>query len=526
MKREISLFALLFMAACGIASAQSVAGKFAENIDAPLLRKHLSIIASDEFEGRETGQKGSLLAADYIAAQFKSFGLEAPVNGSYFQSVPLVEKSIGDAAITVNGTVFKFAEDFLVTGSSMPPSLNFKESNFLFAGYGINDQLWNDFAKVDVTDKVVLILNGEPMDKTGKSLITGKQGFSDYTLDPRKKLRDLQAMHPRLIIAVYPNLRASMANYASQIKAKSIDFATKQNMPSRTPVVYISEELAAELLKSKGKTVEELMAQLIASGKPQSAVVNQKFELTFKMNEIPVKAMNVMGFLPGTDLKDEVLVLSSHYDHIGIINGKINNGADDDGSGTTSVLAMAQAFSEAKKAGKGSRRSILFLTFTGEEKGLLGSQWYSDNPVIPLDKTIADLNTDMVGRIDNAHLVDTNYVYLIGSDKLSTDLHKLSEVANTESVNIKLDYKYNDPKDPNRFYYRSDHYNFARHGIPVIFYFNGVHEDYHQPGDKVEKIHFNLMAKRVKLIFTTAWNLANADKRPVVDVKNDFPSNR
>ncbi|MCO4293599.1 M28 family peptidase [Solitalea sp. MAHUQ-68] len=526
MKKEIGLSALLFMATFGIASAQSEAARFANDINAPLLKKHLSIIASDEFEGRETGQKGSLLAADYIAAQFKKFGLEAPVSGSYFQSVPLIEKSIAEASITVNGAVFKFAEDFLMTGNSMPSSLNLKEAQLLFAGYGINSPKWNDFASVDVNNKVVLVLNGEPIDKEGKSLVTGQAGYSDYTLDTRKKLRDLQAMHPKLILAVYPNFRTSMSAYAAQVKAKSIDFPSKQNMPAKTPVVYISEELATALLKQAGKSIPEIAAQITATAKPQTSVLNQAFELNFKMNETPVKAMNVMGFLPGTDLKDEVLVLSSHYDHIGIVNGKINNGADDDGSGTTSVLAMAQAFADAKKAGKGPRRSILFLTFTGEEKGLLGSQWYSDNPVFPLDKTITDLNTDMVGRIDDVHLADTNYVYLIGSDKLSTDLHKTSEEANAASVNIKLDYKYNDPKDPNRFYYRSDHYNFAKHGVPVIFYFNGVHADYHQPGDKVEKIHFDLMAKRVKLIFTTAWELANKDKRPVVDVKNDFPVNR
>ncbi|MFT6718932.1 MAG: Zn-dependent M28 family amino/carboxypeptidase, partial [Sphingobacteriales bacterium] len=194
----------------------------------------------------------------------------------------------------------------------------------------------------------------------------------------------------------------------------------------------------------------------------------------------------------------------------------------DDGSGTVSVLELAQAFSEAKKAGKGPRRSILFMNFTGEEKGLLGSDYYSSNPVYPLENTVADLNIDMIGRRDKQHENDPRYVYIIGSDKLSSDLHNWSEKANTDNVKIALDYTYNDPKDPNRFYYRSDHYNFAKHNIPVIFYFTGVHEDYHKPTDTVEKIEFNKMEEIVKLVFHTAWKIANSDTKPVVDKVNDF----
>ncbi|MNS06936.1 Aminopeptidase YwaD precursor [compost metagenome] len=524
MKNVIVPF-LLVLAMTESSLAQS-AETFAGEINASYLKKHLSVLASDAFEGRETGQKGSLLAADYIQAHFKQLGLQAPVNGSYFQTVPLIERSIGDATITVNSTDFKFAEDFLLVGRNLPASIDAKESQWVFAGYGIGAGNWNDFANIEVKGKAVMIISGEPFDKSGKSMITGQENYSDYTLDTRKKFRELQLKHPKLILAVYPNLRTSMAGYATQLRAKSIEFPEKQEENPTAPVVYISEELATELLKPTGKNIAQLVAQMQNTAKPQSAVVKQPFAVKFQTKEAPVKAMNVLGFLPGTDLKEEVLVISSHYDHIGIINGKINNGADDDGSGTTSVLAMAQAFTTAQKAGKGPRRSILFMTFTGEEKGLLGSQWYSDHPVFAFNNTIADLNIDMVGRIDDAHLTDTNYVYLIGSDKLSTDLHKISEEANKNSVNLKLDYKYNDPKDPNRFYYRSDHYNFAKHGIPVVFYFNGVHADYHQPGDKVEKIHFELMAKRAQLVFNTAWDLANRDKRPVVDVKNDFPANR
>jgi Zn-dependent M28 family amino/carboxypeptidase len=226
---------------------------------------------------------------------------------------------------------------------------------------------------------------------------------------------------------------------------------------------------------------------------------------------------NVLGFLEGTDKKDEILVVSAHYDHIGIIDGEVHNGADDDGSGTVAVLEMAQAFTQAKKDGFNPRRSILFLTVTGEEKGLLGSEYYTDHPVFPLAQTIADLNIDMIGRTDKEHEGKGDYVYVIGSDKLSSELHAINEAANKKYTNIGLDYRFNDPEDPNRFYYRSDHYNFAKHKIPVAFYFNGVHDDYHGAGDEVDKIEFPKMEKRAQLVFYTAWELANRDKRIVVD---------
>jgi Zn-dependent M28 family amino/carboxypeptidase len=229
--------------------------------------------------------------------------------------------------------------------------------------------------------------------------------------------------------------------------------------------------------------------------------------------------MNVMGFMEGTDRKDEVIVITAHYDHVGIDKkGEIYNGADDDGSGTCSILELAEAFAKAKAAGNGPRRSILFMTVTGEEKGLLGSRYFTDvDPVIPLKQLVCDLNIDMIGRVDKEHADNDKYVYLIGSDKLSSELHAISEKANKESIDFDLDYTFNDPDDPNRFYYRSDHYNFAKNKIPVIFYFTGVHEDYHRPGDDVEKIMFPKYQQIVRLVFHTAWELANRDERIVVD---------
>ncbi len=229
---------------------------------------------------------------------------------------------------------------------------------------------------------------------------------------------------------------------------------------------------------------------------------------------------NVLAYIEGTEKPDEIVVLSAHYDHVGVdSSGNIYNGADDDGSGTVSLLEIADAFIKAKKDGNGPKRSILFLHVTGEEKGLYGSRFYTENPVFPLENTVTDLNIDMIGRIDEKHEGDdkSNYVYLIGSDRLSTELHEISEAANAKYTKLDLDYTYNAKNDPNRFYFRSDHYNFAKHNVPIIFYFNGVHEDYHKPSDTPDKIAYDLMAKRAQLVFYTAWEVANRSERIVVD---------
>jgi len=226
---------------------------------------------------------------------------------------------------------------------------------------------------------------------------------------------------------------------------------------------------------------------------------------------------NIWAFIEGSEKPNEIIVISAHYDHVGIKNGKIYNGADDDGSGTVALLEIAQAFSLAKKEGHGPKRSILFLHTTGEEHGLLGSRYYSENPLFPIANTITDINIDMIGRHDEFHSDSSNYVYLIGSDYLSKDLYNICEAVNKKYVNILLDYKFNERTDPNRFYYRSDHYNFAKNGIPSVFLFNGVHADYHKTTDDVDKIEFDALEKRTQLAFAIAWELANRENRPVID---------
>lgn len=241
----------------------------------------------------------------------------------------------------------------------------------------------------------------------------------------------------------------------------------------------------------------------------------QHMELSIKGKSVQTE--NVVAIIEGNTYPEEYIVISSHLDHEGIKNGQIYNGADDDGSGSVALLEVAEAFNKAAEAGKGPKRSIIFLHVSGEEKGLLGSRYYTDNPLYPLANTIANLNIDMVGRTDPKRQSDNeNYIYLIGSDRLSSQLHEVSEEANSQTVNLELDYTFNAKDDPNRFYFRSDHFNFAKNNIPVIFYFNGTHADYHKPTDTVEKIRYDLLEQRTRLIFYTAWKLANRNERIVV----------
>ena len=244
----------------------------------------------------------------------------------------------------------------------------------------------------------------------------------------------------------------------------------------------------------------------------------QKMKLTIKNKEVNTE--NVVAIIPGSEIPNEYVIISAHLDHIGTENGEINNGADDDGSGTIAILEIAEAFKAAVKNGYGPKRSVVFLHVTGEEKGLLGSDYYTNNPLYPLDETVANLNIDMIGRLDPKRVdKDPNYIYLIGSDRLSQELHEISEDMNNKYTQIKLDYTFNRDDDPNRFYYRSDHYNFAKNNIPVIFYFNGTHEDYHRPSDTPDKINYAILKKRTKLIFHTAWEIANRKERIKLIIK-------
>ncbi len=531
MKKLSLLFFVAAATSCCYAQKNPVAEKYAQYISVEDATKHLSTLASDAFEGRETGKPGAEKAANYIAGEFKKMGLKGPVNGSYFLNVPLTMNTFEISKFTGAGASFTNGVDFYSFTSA--PANTVKAEDIVFVGYGISDEKYDDLKGIDITGKVVIVINdGEPM-KDGVSVITGTKDRSQWSISRGKRTQFLQSKNPALILAVNPMVAANLQRYKAQIMEPRMSIKKEAAATKTAPVVInITTQMADALLKSSGKTYAELKGEIDAAGAPKSQVVKTPVEVSYGSRETDVKAVDVLGYLEGSDpkLKSEVLVVSAHYDHIGIepegskSADKINNGADDDGSGTTGMLEIARAFSMAKKAGKGPKRSILFLGNVGEEKGLLGSEYYTDHPVFPLANTIADLNIDMIGRVGEEYIGkpdSANYVYPIGSSMLSTTLHKIGEDANNTYTKLKLDYKYDDPNDPNRFYYRSDHYNFARFNVPIIFYFNGVHADYHQPGDEVSKINFPLLVKRSQLVYYTAWELANRAERPVVDVKTE-----
>ncbi len=311
---------------------------------------------------------------------------------------------------------------------------------------------------------------------------------------------------------------------------KIVDLATKYAESiteadlKKTLYVLASDEYEGRLTGEKG---QKIAAQYIIDYYKNLKISAANADGNYLQN-IPVEyfrgrskddSENVVAYIKGTEKPDEYIVISAHYDHLGVKGQEIYNGADDDASGTSALMEIAEAFQKASKDGKGTKRSIVFLNVTGEEEGLFGSKYYSENPIFPLENTVVDLNIDMVGRFDKKHADNPEFVYLIGADKLSQELHDLSEATNKKYTNLVLDYTYNDENDPNRFYYRSDHYNFAKNNIPIIFYFNGVHEDYHKPTDTPDKIRYDLLQKRAQLVFYTAWEIANRENRLVVDKK-------
>lgn len=526
MKKHLLYSSFLLLMGCSAVAQNKDAIKFSQTINKDNAFKHLSVLASDEYEGRETGKKGGWMAADYIKEHFKNIGLKAPVAGDYFQPVDIVSYGLSQI-LTVDGQPAEALTDFFLLPKSVSAKgFAFNANSVLFAGYGLTKADYNDYANQAVAGKVVMIFkSGEP----GSPAPSASLRYSSAVNAKLKYLTENKAQAVILIDPIVDNMPENMKSYlqSEDMALKNKETMDRMDVPQAMPVITIGTALANKILAGANTNLDELKKKISDGGKPTPQEIKISVCASASKVEKKVKSDNVLGFLEGSDprLKQEILVITGHYDHIGITpdakgDDKINNGADDDGSGTTGVLLIAEAFAKAKKAGKGPKRSILFMTVTGEEKGLLGSEWYSENPVFPLKNTITNLNIDMIGRGDKAHESDNNFIYIIGSDMLSSDLDRIGKKANKAYVNINLDEKYNNRTDPNQFYYRSDHYNFAKHGIPVIFYFNGVHDDYHMPGDEVSKIDFPMLAKRAKLVYFTAWELANGLKRPAVD-KND-----
>ena len=487
-----------------------------ESITPNDLSAHLHFIASPELEGRETTFRGQKIAARYIASVFQKLGLK-PIGDdqSYFQRFDLEVTRISEHS-NIAVTTRKGPKSFTIRRDFLTQSTRdtIYQAPVVFVGY--MDATLDSAAQALIKGKIVVAFGGRKGDSKDTSISAARRvSFS----------RSFPGSVATMVVADDSGSGSIDRLYARFSRAME---KTSMRLPgaqtrggfSFPPVYYISPPLAGELLKEFGKSLDDVRRKAQGGRDIKPTTLKQaSVRIESKLSREVRQSENVIGLLEGSDpaVKDEVVLFTAHYDHEGIgADGIIFHGADDDGSGTVAVLELAEAFATNPVR---PRRSVAFMTVTGEEKGLLGSEYYVKHPIIPLDKTVADLNIDMIGRTDKKHdeLKVQDYVYVIGSDKISIELDSLLKTSNNESEALSLDYLYNDENNPDGFYYRSDHYNFARNGIPVIFFFTGVHVDYHRPTDTVDKIQFSKMAKITRLIFYTGWKVANKTHRLVTN---------
>ncbi len=530
-------------------AATTAAARGVDTISAAQLRNYLSFIASDEMEGRDTPSRGLDTTAKFIAMNLERWGFKpAGDDGTFFQRITLRRDILDGAHSTaeINGQKFNFGEDFIPTavGATMTGPL-------VYVGHGwvIKAKNIDAYKGIDVKDKIVVVFGeGLPQGVTRADL-TGKMGedwISPALYAQQHGAKGVLVLADYGMLLRWDQTRQRLTS-GPPPRPQVEKFMTQGTLA--VPVIWLSPKMATALLQGEKYSTAALMAYgsgVVPMAVPpppnafgqnaQAVTVTLPFELnatkqvTFTIAARSEKPMtqNVVAVWEGGDpiLKSEYVAVGAHYDHIGICApgtaDPICNGADDDGSGTTSLLGMAEAISHAKQRPK---RSVLFVWHCGEEKGLWGSRYFTDYPTIPLDHIVTQLNIDMIGRSKkdgdtnprNATLSGPNQIYVIGSTMMSTDLGKLSETVNKSYLNLQYDLRYDDPNDTNRFFFRSDHYNYARKGIPIIFFFDGVHEDYHRPGDEPQKIDYEKMEKVARTVYMTLWEVANLPVRPKVD---------
>ncbi|MDA0671274.1 MAG: M28 family peptidase [Bacteroidetes bacterium] len=519
---------------------------YTETITVDMLEGHLYELADDKYMGRDTGTEGERMAAAYLISQYEAMGLP-PVNDEmgYLQPFTLNANVINSRHFHVypstlgeeeshdmsRATHITKIEPQSVEGAGFSMVYGGAENasgDVVFAGFGVQDSELG-FAQLDGEDlegKWVMIFNDIPYEVDGEPLVN-----TSYTSNIRYgNILSQRGAAGILLIsdqetAAFESEVEESAELLDKPRNLRLAYRDTENFTGFPQVIAsVRSDVAEQIL---GRPVAELREEILAdmAGFTPSAT-GQSMMYMIDREDVEVTSNNVMAFLEGSDpeLKDEVVVITSHYDHIGIslpdsTGDRINNGADDDGSGTVAVLSAASAFAKAAGEGVRPRRSILFMHVSGEEKGLLGSRYYSDHPVLPVENHVANINADMIGRSDQAHLSQgvTDYFYLIGGPIISSGLDSLVTVANEKTANLLIDYAYNDLDDPNQFYRRSDHWNFGRLGIPFSFFFTGVHEDYHQPSDEADKINYPKLTAITQVLFGSANELANIDERPVVD---------
>lgn len=533
----------------GAASSTNAAGRrAAEQITAQQLRDYLTFVASDEMEGRDTPSRGLDITAKFIALNLSRWGLKpGGDDGTFFQKIAMRRFKINPTATRaeMSGQSFTYGSDFLASTSVgvSSPTGSSASGQLVYVGNGwvIKSKNMDAYKGVDVKDKIMIVAGGNlPRGVSFSDLRDAKQGV-DYdtplTYAQSHGAKGLIYVPNTNALTNWERSRQQAVNTGSQ---PTVERFQPQQAAGAQPLPTITASVGMLDTIFKGEQVNgaEIVRRREASEPGEAFALTASKVLSFTISTIKesVGTQNVVGIWEGSDpvLKNEYVAIGAHYDHVGIgapVNGDaIYNGADDDGSGTVAVLAMAEAFARNPRP----RRSIIFVWHTGEEKGLWGSRYFTEYPTVPLNQIVTQLNLDMIGRSKrqgdtnqrNATLSGANEIYVIGSKMMSTELGELSDRTNQSYLNLSYNFKYDDPKDPNQFFFRSDHYNYARKGVPIIFYFDGEHEDYHRPGDEVSKIDFQKMERVTRTIFLTGWEIANLAARPKVDKELPLELNR
>lgn len=503
----------------------------AEKITAAQLRDYLYFVASDEMEGRDTPSRGLDTVAKFLAMNLSRWGLKpAGDNGTYFQKINLRRSRLDPAKTQaeISGHKYTLGEDFF---ASLNPGTASGQVVYVGHGWVIKNKNIDAYRGVDIKDKIVVFYGGGLPKGASLSDLSGNQG-GDW--DTPSEYAWKHGAKGAIIIPdsrVMSNLSARRQVTLERTGQFSVAAFEQKEAPGM-PMITASAPMIQALFQGEKLDGTQILNMREAGSPGDSFELSTQKRVNFTVANAyeETQTQNVVAVLEGRDpvLKNEYVAVGAHYDHVGVRTGagvtgdKIFNGADDDGSGTVAVLAMAEALSHSPVKPK---RSVLFVWHTGEERGLWGSQYFTDNPTVPLASIITQLNIDMIGRskragdtsIGNRSLTGPDEIYVIGSKMMSTELGQLSEAVNKSYLNLSFNYLYDNPKDPNRFFFRSDHFNYARKGIPIIFYFDGEHEDYHKPSDSPDKIDYQKMEKVARTICVTLLELANAKTRPKVD---------
>ena len=525
-------------------NAQPERANLGQAINQDSLRSYVNVLTSPKMAGRETGSPGCADAAQFLAKRLNQYGA-VPLfpKGSYMQKFKLRVDRIDTVTFTVGNQSFRYLSDFYTTNNFNGDTI--KDNSLVFAGYGIEHEDYSDLSGNSITGRIAMVMDGEPTDAQGRSWITRADSLTPAGKSWQVKYQSLSRQNPLAILLISSTLEKDIERIAPRLKQPSFklddgnDKGVYFDLAPTPPVFRISVAMANRLIalgkaqnRTKYPTLEALQARIRQTGLPESFTFKANTRIIVKRTGRKTTSENVAGYVPGRTFPGQFVIVSAHYDHLGARDPVYYPGADDNASGTAAILEMARIAAEAKREGFGPQRSLLFVFFSGEEKGLLGSKYFVEKDLaIELDSIVAVQNVDMIGRHDNKHMEsetslanqlqprfpDKDYLYLLGTNRLTTALRAAAEAANNYGAGLSLDYSFND-KDPENLFFRSDHVHFARHYIPCTFYFSGLHADYHKPTDTADRLDYPLMRKRAMLIYDTSRLLSDAPGRPELDL--------